>query len=71
MSEQTFDFGSGPVPAHRHINGGGWVADTAHVDDTAFVGPDARVFGHGMVRGYGRVTDHGVVTSSDLRSDAR
>jgi len=24
-----FDFGAGPVPAHKHKNGGGWVADTA------------------------------------------
>lgn len=27
---KTFDFGFGPVPAHWHPNGGGWVADTAH-----------------------------------------
>jgi hypothetical protein len=25
----AFDFGNGPVPAHRHPNGGGWVADTS------------------------------------------
>jgi hypothetical protein len=35
----TFDFGDGPVAAHRHPNGGGWVADTATVADTAYVGP--------------------------------
>ena len=23
-----FDFGNGNVPAHRHVNGGGWVADS-------------------------------------------
>jgi len=40
----TFDFGSGPVPAHQHPNGGGWVADTARVADSCYVGPDARVF---------------------------
>lgn len=36
----TFDFedGNGPVPAHQHSNGGGWVADTATVADTAYVG---------------------------------
>lgn len=31
----TFDFGDGPVAAHRHINPdgyeGGWIADTARV----------------------------------------
>ena len=42
MSEM-FDFGAGPVPAHRHAKGGGWVADTAHVDETVYVGPDAQV----------------------------
>ena len=36
MSE-TYDFddGNGPVPAHRHSNGGGWVAETAKVDASA------------------------------------
>lgn len=29
VTEKTlFDFGGGPIPAHRHPNGGGWVADT-------------------------------------------
>jgi hypothetical protein len=47
----TFDFGdgNGPVPAHKHPNGGGWVADTATVDDTAYVGPDAKVYGNAWV----------------------
>ena len=47
----TFDFGSGPVPAHRHPNGGGWVADTARVDDSAYIGPAAWVFGDARVSG--------------------
>ena len=47
----TFDFGFGPVPAHQHPNGRGWVADTAHVDDSAYIGPDARVFGDARVSG--------------------
>ena len=52
-----FDFedSQGPVPAHRHPNGGGWVADTAYVAETAYVGPDARVFGNAWVYGYARV----------------
>jgi hypothetical protein len=57
MSEQiTHDFedGAGPVPAHQHVNGGGWVADTAHVDDTAYVGPDACVSGTARVYGNDR-----------------
>jgi len=44
MNMTTFDFGNGPVPAHQHSNGGGWVADTAKVADTAYVGPDAQVY---------------------------
>ena len=51
----TFDFGFGPVPAHQHPNGRGWVADTAHVDDSAYIGPDARVFGGARVYGDARV----------------
>jgi len=59
----TFDFndGNGPVPAHKHPNGGGWVADTAKVDETAYVGRDARVYGdarvydNAMIGGYARV----------------
>jgi hypothetical protein len=51
----TFDFGEGPVPAHRHVNPdgseGGWVAETATVEATAYVGPDARVFGNTWVSG--------------------
>ena len=53
---EYFDFGDprGAVAAHRHSNGGGWVADTAHVGDTAFVGADARVGGFARVGGSAR-----------------
>ena len=51
----TFDFGRGPVPAHRHVNPdgslGGWVANTARVFGTAWVFGDARVFGNAQVFG--------------------
>jgi hypothetical protein len=47
---ETFDFGDGAVPAHRHINPdgslGGWVADTATVADTAWVTGFALVTGN-------------------------
>jgi hypothetical protein len=49
MNMTTFDFGNGPVPAHKHAYGGGWVADTATVAKTAYVGPDAKVFGKAQV----------------------
>ena len=47
----VFDFqdGLGPVPAHRHRNGAGWVADTASVADSAYVGTNAKVFGTAQV----------------------
>ena len=55
----TYDFndGNGPVPAHQHSNGGGWVADTAKVDETAYVGPDARVYDNTWVSDTARVSD--------------
>ncbi len=49
MSE-TYDFGAGPVPAHQHPNGGGWVADAAYVAPGVWVGPAAGVAG-GDIRG--------------------
>lgn len=50
---ETFDFGSGPVPAHRHINPsgshGGWVAETAIVEPTVYMERSARVYDHARV----------------------
>jgi len=56
----TYDFmdGNGPIPAHQHPNGGGWVADTAIVDATAYVGPNARVYDNARVYGDARVYDN-------------
>jgi hypothetical protein len=50
-----FDFGFGLVNAHRHPNGGGWVADSAIVAESAYVGPDATVFGLARVYGNARI----------------
>lgn len=49
----TYDFedGRGPVLAHRHPNGLGWVADTAMVDESSYIGPLAKVFEFATVRG--------------------
>ena len=49
----TYDFkdGKGKVLAHRHPNGGGWVAETATVEDTVIVDKDAKVFGTTKVSG--------------------
>jgi len=46
---------------HRHVNGGGLVADTATVADTAFVGASATVYGNAEIYGNARVYDKAVV----------
>jgi carbonic anhydrase/acetyltransferase-like protein (isoleucine patch superfamily) len=60
---ETHDFydGCGPVPAHRHVNGGGWVANTATVSRTAFVGPASAVFESSRVLGRATVADQAQV----------
>ena len=64
------DFGFGPVPAHRHPHGGGWVADSARVASTAYVGEGAQVRGgviHGGVGIHGGVIHDGVIFRGVLR----
>ena len=63
---KTYDFGAGPVPAHRHPNGGGWVADSASVADTAYVGKKARVFGKAKVSGFALVEDKARISGGAL-----
>jgi len=62
----TFDFkdGNGPVPAHHHPNGGGWVADTATVAATAYVGPDALVSNYAVVSDNAQVYDDAQVSDN-------
>ena len=69
---KTFDFGDGkgPVPAHQHSNGGGWVADTATVADTAYISPNARVYGNAWVSGDARVSDDARVCGNARVCDA-
>lgn len=59
-AETTWDFndGRGFVPAHRHPNGGGLVAETAWVDPQAYVSRDASVGGYARVYGKVRVEDN-------------
>ena len=51
MTAYHFKDGKGPVAAHKHPNGGGWVADSASVAPTAYVGPYANVYGNARVSG--------------------
>ena len=74
MTQTTFDFqdGNGPVPAHQHTNGGGWIADTAHVDPTARVFGNARVFRNAWVFGDAQVFgDARVSGAARVSGDAR
>ena len=67
-----FDDGNGPVSAHLHANGGGWVANTATVSRTAFVGLAAAVFGSSKVLGKATVTDRARVRGqSEVSGNAR
>ena len=65
----TFGFGDckDPVAAHQHINGGGWVADTATVADTAYVGPNAKVYGIARVSGNATVSGDAMVLKTPPR----
>lgn len=68
----TFDFGAGPVPAHRHVQGGGWVADTAYVSYTAFIGKHAQVFDRALVCDRARVCDRSrVCDDANVGGDVR
>ena len=56
------DFGDGrKVPAHQHPKGGGWVAETAHVDETCYVGPYAIVYENARVTENAIINDHAKV----------
>lgn len=55
MDLHDFGDGKGLVQAHRHRNGGGWVAATAKVAETARVGQNATVFGNACVTDQARI----------------
>jgi len=54
-SKHDFKDGNGRVFAHRHVNGEGWVADTAKVADSVFVYKLAQVYHNARVEGNVRV----------------
>jgi len=71
MSEM-FDFedGRGPVPAHQHANGGGWVADTVIIPAEIYIGRTARISGgeiYGGARIYGGVISGGVIKATPIQ----
>jgi carbonic anhydrase/acetyltransferase-like protein (isoleucine patch superfamily) len=63
------------VTGMQHINGGGFVAATAHVDPSAYVGPlaqvldQAQVIGDARIEGTAIIKDNAVVEDSAIVSD--
>ncbi|SEN68793.1 hypothetical protein SAMN05192583_3314 [Sphingomonas gellani] len=55
---------------HRHLNGGGWIGQTAKVAATAYVGPCARVLG-GVVGDHARIEGHALVIDGQVLGRAR
>jgi len=49
ISRYDFGDGEGRVPAHKHANGGGWVADTAKVSEECLIGYPATVYHNATV----------------------
>ena len=58
---ETHDFGYGPISAHKHPNGGGWVADDCSVSSDSFIAEDSRVTGGSRVDRGSVVTGGSVV----------
>ncbi|USN99940.1 MAG: hypothetical protein H6810_04565 [Phycisphaeraceae bacterium] len=51
------------IAGHTHVNGGGFVAATAHVTSNVYVGPNAQVLGNAQVSGNVRIEDQASVVS--------
>ena len=61
-----------PEEQHQHLNGGGWVANTAKVADTAYIGSNAQVYGNAQVSGNARVYDKArVFGNAQVSGDAQ
>jgi len=59
--EQRVKFLQRNTKGHRHENGGGFVADNAHVAPTAYVGPNAMVLDGARVEGNACIKEYAVV----------
>lgn len=57
-SKHDFKDGRGRVFAHRHVNGNGWVADTAKVADAVEVAKFAQVYHNAAVTGRALIRNH-------------
>jgi uncharacterized membrane protein len=57
MTTHDFQDGKGPVPAHQHCNGGGWVAESSKVDPTVYISSNALVYDEAQVSDYAQIID--------------
>jgi hypothetical protein len=55
------------IKGHIHKNGGGFIAETAHVGETVFVDKNARVYGNAQVYGDARVYGNAQVYIKNLQ----
>ncbi len=72
----TFDFGDGPVPAHRYINRdgteGGWVADTATITrHNVYIGAQARVSKYARISNEAQILGGHITDFSHVSGHAR
>ena len=58
-----------PAGGKFHKNGGGWVADSAHVDASAYVGKNAMVLNNARVLGNARIEDFAIVKDKTVVKD--
>ena len=63
-----YDFGDpcGPVPAHKHPYGGGWVADSATVHPDAYVDITAVVKDNAVVENGADINQHSIIAGEAL-----
>lgn len=68
-SKHDFKDGRGRVFAHRHVNGNGWVADTAKVADSVLVSKWAQVYHNASVEGRASVMGRAHVCGNAIVRD--
>lgn len=62
----VYNFGNGDVPAHKHKNGGGWIANTVNIDDNCYVGPYAVVFDNATIKDSVKINDYARVYGNTI-----
>jgi hypothetical protein len=68
---KTHDFGAGAVPAHKHTNGGGWVADTASVTKSVIIRKNSVVYDHAKISGVVMVSSSKIFGNAKISGPPR